>query len=817
MINTDKTLIMKYNIDSQGNTMAVKIDNEQKQISPIHYCVQLSQVPDEQYRMIVMDDTNNELIEVFNIDEIKENNYYINYTSSVVYFHPSKASKVCIFNYYGLGIELVSASRIYDESSINGQFIVKTIQEIIDKGRECIEALSTIGDAVKLLQRIENYIIVATELDIALKEDVAIGQPLLINLNNAISTGTQLDETLNDTINVANTTKTNLETTTTNANNKKVELEGVISTANTSKTNLENATATADAKKTELDTSIANAQDDINTINSAGNRTYTIPSTAWVGTEPNLSYILEHNLGGENLVVGVIDNDTKLSSMPDYKSIDSMKIELYSTTKRSVTVTINKSAYTGSDSEWVSQEVIDARKGKVSLGNRLDSVDSQLSGNMKQLGYTNGSYKYDGAVVTIIDDDAYNDFLTKWKPLADEKGIKISIGFISSNEVGNSSFMSLAQVKALQSEGHNLLNHSYGFVDTKTVTAEVWENECIKSKEFAIENGFDAVDTIIYGGGFWGTYDESQKTLVKNIARKHFKYAINSDGGVNESIYDPMCVDRQPIDNRTLSQVKTIIDTANTNKTWLILYTHCGMYWQEQNIRDIIDYVKSLNIPIMTYSEAQKIKGYDLFNGDFNDNGKIYLFKDGTTNIPQNITSMSTNIDLPINSYKKYQATYQQVDYIKDTYFGKGGVLVTFRGDTWFSYQIFYLATDKTVAKRAWNETTQTWDEFYKIYNGASNKLSVGCSNVIAIDDAIEIIRITNTTSVSTIQYIQNSVEGKMVTILNRTGSSNFTMKQAQYMGTNDGSIFNKSGVDLVVAPLTSVTYRNIENTWFEV
>lgn len=147
---------------------------------------------------------------------------------------------------------------------------------------------------------------------------------------------------------------------------------------------IDNKINQANAKKTELDTSIENAQDDINTINSAGNRTYTIPSTAWVGTEPNLSYILEHNLGGENLIVGVIDNDTKLSSMPDYKSIDSMKIELYSTTRRNITVTINKSAYTGSDSEWVSQEVIDARKGEVSLGNRLDGINSQLVEKSKQ-------------------------------------------------------------------------------------------------------------------------------------------------------------------------------------------------------------------------------------------------------------------------------------------------------------------------------------------------------------------------------------------------------------------------------------------------
>lgn len=364
MINTDKTLLLHYNVDSQGNTMAVKIDNENKQVSPVHYAVQLQQVPDEQHRMVVIDDKSNELIEVFNMDEVGENNYYINYTSSVVYFHPTKAGKTFIFNYHGLGIELIGASRIYDESSLNGKFIVRTLQEIIDKGRECIDALSTIGDAVKLLKRIENYIVVATELDIKLRNDIAIGQPLHVNLTNDISTGTQLNKDLGSKITTGTTLKN--------------DLDNRIATANTSKTNLENATTTADAKKKELDTSIVDAQNDINTINSAGNRTYTIPASAWTGTEPNLTYVLNHGLKSENLVVKLKTTSTKDSLPDDTKTIDSDNILIRSTVRQDITAVVIASYYSGKDANTVSQEVIDARKSEISLKSKIDKIDTSL-------------------------------------------------------------------------------------------------------------------------------------------------------------------------------------------------------------------------------------------------------------------------------------------------------------------------------------------------------------------------------------------------------------------------------------------------------
>ena len=366
----DKTLIMHYNIDSKGNPTAVKIDEENKQVSSICYCVQLRQVPDEKYRMVVIDDKGNELTEVYNFEDIGENDYYINYISSVVYFHPSKAGKTYIFSYYGLGYELVGASRIYDEKSLDGKSIIKTLQDIIDKGRECIEALSTIGNAIELLRRIENYIIEATKLDVKLKEDIRIGDILHLNLTNDISTGTTLHNNLTNDITVGTKLKTDLDKN--------------IATGTTVNNNLKSSITEGNTTKTKLDQSIAEAQDDIATIQSTGNGTWTIPSTAWVGTAPDLTYNLKHNMNSKNLVVSVVDTTTQKSVLPDYRIVDMNNIEIQSTKAMSITVTINAKYYSGKDANIIAQEVQDARGGEVDLGVRLDKYGRQLADIVQQ-------------------------------------------------------------------------------------------------------------------------------------------------------------------------------------------------------------------------------------------------------------------------------------------------------------------------------------------------------------------------------------------------------------------------------------------------
>jgi len=164
-MNNVNPILFHYNLDENGEPKSIDINGEQNQISSIHYSVQLKQRPDEENNLVVIDDLNNTLSQVEDMEDITENTYYVDYHNALVYFHPSKAGKTFVFNYWGVGYELIGASRVYDEHDVNGQTVVKTLQEIIDRGRECIDALNIIGNAVELLRRIEG-----SDLEALLKE-----------------------------------------------------------------------------------------------------------------------------------------------------------------------------------------------------------------------------------------------------------------------------------------------------------------------------------------------------------------------------------------------------------------------------------------------------------------------------------------------------------------------------------------------------------------------------------------------------------------------------------------------------------------------
>ena len=65
-MNDSRTILLKYNIDTNGNPTTVKIDEEKNQVSPLNYTIQLEQVPDVENNIVVIDDTNKEMYEVTN-------------------------------------------------------------------------------------------------------------------------------------------------------------------------------------------------------------------------------------------------------------------------------------------------------------------------------------------------------------------------------------------------------------------------------------------------------------------------------------------------------------------------------------------------------------------------------------------------------------------------------------------------------------------------------------------------------------------------------------------------------------------------------
>lgn len=166
------TLIFKYNLDEYGNPISIKVDNEARQVS-VHGTIQLEYVPDEYNRVVMLNEDNTQMTEVFNRDEIKPNTYYIDYNNGVAYLDKSQFGKTKIYNYYNKGLQLIGCSRIYDEHDVSGKHVVLTLQEIIDAGREALRFLLDIGDAKKVIEKLETLI--------------AEGKVTITNIENAIT------------------------------------------------------------------------------------------------------------------------------------------------------------------------------------------------------------------------------------------------------------------------------------------------------------------------------------------------------------------------------------------------------------------------------------------------------------------------------------------------------------------------------------------------------------------------------------------------------------------------------------------------------
>ena len=177
------SLIMQWNVDTNGNPASVRIENEVQQISTTHNLIQLAQIPDEYYRMqIGVDGESDWLEEVCNRDEITANTYYVDYGLGYVYFDESHKGKAVIANYYGRGVILLSDSRIFHTK---GSTFVDTWDNIIERSKDALELLESSGglaNAIKTIdEKVEQGNQVADRIEDFIEETEFYGYTILLS------------------------------------------------------------------------------------------------------------------------------------------------------------------------------------------------------------------------------------------------------------------------------------------------------------------------------------------------------------------------------------------------------------------------------------------------------------------------------------------------------------------------------------------------------------------------------------------------------------------------------------------------------------
>lgn len=115
----------------------------------------LEEIPCEEYRVNI--DGYNEVLNLGDIQE--ENDYFVDYTSCVVYFHKSKMGQsITITDYWGMGLNFLGTNRIITRISADGR-IIETLDDVISAYPDLLNKLQEAREKIVIMQGLLDRIV----------------------------------------------------------------------------------------------------------------------------------------------------------------------------------------------------------------------------------------------------------------------------------------------------------------------------------------------------------------------------------------------------------------------------------------------------------------------------------------------------------------------------------------------------------------------------------------------------------------------------------------------------------------------------------
>ena len=246
--------------------------------------------------------------------------------------------------------------------------------------------------------------------------------------------------------------------------------------------------------------------------------------------------------------------------------------------------------------------------------------------NVKQLKFPYGAY--DGAIVTITNDDGNLAFYSNLKPILDAKGIKCNLAIYTS-VVGDGNHFTWDQLRQLQSEGYEISNHTNTHPDIDIKSLSEIESEILISQNLFKTNGIN-VDTIVYPAGF-----DSNDAAKKDLFKKYFKAGFAAQNLYNDVPIESIYLHRHDWGGiTTLAGWQSKIDVAVSNKSWMVFMMHDWMdsvIDGQQLLSDVIDYIQLQGIPIVTISQGLVMVGNVIEIGNKSNDMYYIMSKIGKT------------------------------------------------------------------------------------------------------------------------------------------------------------------------------------------
>ena len=217
------------------------------------------------------------------------------------------------------------------------------------------------------------------------------------------------------------------------------------------------------------------------------------------------------------------------------------------------------------------------------------------------------------ALVTFVFDDGYGTDYTIMKPVFDAQG-EVACSAVVSDNVGVGTGLNSAQLVEMQTDGWEILSHSKTHTSLTTLSEAEIRTELSDSKSALEAMGF-TVKNFAYPYG-------SNNETVRRITSEYYRSARATEGiGTNTGInpymletYDLRAISAD--DHTKLATYKTYVDTATSKEKWLIFYMHKTDSNDAAAVNELIDYIQSKNVSIVTIDQALDLVGNVIEVGD---------------------------------------------------------------------------------------------------------------------------------------------------------------------------------------------------------
>lgn len=321
-------------------------------------------------------------------------------------------------------------------------------------------------------------------------------------------------------------------------------------------------------------------------------------------------------------------------------------------------------------------------------------------------------------LVSFISDDGNEEDYTILKPIFDEKGVDIGIAIPGDSDF-TSPAMTVSQIDELVSNGWEVLGHwNVGNLPDKTPAEQ--ENVLSTTREVLEGHGWDVESYVPTQGEDGGPTDPS----IRRLIRKYYRASFITRNEINNQPLPTYRILRVNVVNSTdpqptLQDLKDKVDEAVTSDGWVVFTLHPRYATfdatQQQILSDLIDYIQSLNIDIVTPSEALNQVGNLLDIGDHGLSSGYYLTIDGSGRLFSNETGISyaqgdnTTKDLTPSDFSQKTVIRTILNADATGYpENSGGTLISIAYSPDFTWQKYNLINSNSEYVRYWDGSAWT-------------------------------------------------------------------------------------------------------------